>query len=122
MQFDFGRSAEDGEDGVGVEFWEADGYEQEVEYAKLSQRCDAYCYDCDVKSFGFDGDSFWREVFGCQRSFDASDKYIEVRTLEWDVPCIWTCNEDLDPRKVEEVASYVSMSGSVVYEVGTNKL
>ncbi|KAL0630895.1 hypothetical protein Q9L58_010250 [Maublancomyces gigas] len=55
--------------------------------------------DAPVKVFGYAGDSYWREVFGCQVSFDGTDKYLEVRKLKWNVPCVWTCNADLDPRK-----------------------
>ena len=78
--------------------------------------------DCHVDKFGFGGDSYWREVFGCQEEFDASDKFMENRRLDWDIPCIWTCNEDLNPMKVEAVANYIVMSGCTVYDVGINSL
>ena len=79
--------------------------------------------DCDVKNFGFGGDSFWREVMGSQMSFSASDKYMDTRELDWGgMPCVWTCNDDLDPMLVPEVKKYILESGGKVYYLGDNRL
>lgn len=81
--------------------------------------------DCDVRNFGFGGDSYWREVMGCQMKFSASDKFMETRELQWGgVPCIWTCNEDLNPMVVAEVREYLETSGDsvTVYNLGSNRL
>jgi len=74
--------------------------------------------DVPVKGFGYGGDSYWREVLGCQASFDATDKYLENRRLKWNFPCIWTCNTDLDPRKDRDVEEYLRLSGCVVVDLG----
>ena len=75
--------------------------------------------DCNVKSFGFGGDTFWREVMGLQMSFSASDRYMDTCELDWGgVLCIWTCNEDLGPMRVPEVKLYIEASGGTVYYLG----
>lgn len=73
----------------------------------------------DVKpgAFGPSGDSYWREVLGCQESFDATDRYCGTVRLDWNIPCIWTCNWDQDPRRSEEIRSYMEDVGVVVVEV-----
>jgi hypothetical protein len=73
--------------------------------------------DADALHFGAGGDSYWREVLGCQEEFSASDRYRPTQSLFWDFPCIWTCNEDFDPRKYKEVADYLQLVGATVVEL-----
>jgi len=73
--------------------------------------------DADALHFGAGGDSYWREVLGCQEEFSASDRYRPTQCLFWDFPCIWTCNEDFDPRKYKEVADYLKLVGATVVEL-----
>ena len=63
----------------------------------------------DVKpmSFGYAGQWHWRDVLGGQKQFNARDFQQEMRTIEWGLPCIWTCNWDSDPRKDKAVAEYI---------------
>jgi hypothetical protein len=68
----------------------------------------------DVLKFGYGGDAYWREVFGCQRSFDAHDKFQPTRRLEWNKPLVWTCNADMDPRREPVVAQYLREVNTVV--------
>ncbi len=72
----------------------------------------------DVKplAFGYAGQSHWRDVLGGQNEFNARDFQQEMRTIEWGLPCIWTCNFDSDPRKDKAVADYIR-SVSYVVEV-----
>ena len=72
--------------------------------------------DVDVRMFGY-GESYWREVLGCQTQFDASDKCLGVRTLMWDIPCVWTCNASNDPRQFEDVSVYLEEVCAVVVEL-----
>lgn len=78
--------------------------------------------DAPVKAFGYVGDSYWREVFCCQVSFDGTDEYFEVRKLKWNMPCVWTCNVDLDPRKDRDVNEYLKLSDCVIVNLGDSKL
>jgi hypothetical protein len=73
--------------------------------------------DVDAKGFGGRGGSYWREVLGCQMSFDACDRYKETVNLKWGIACVWTCNWDQDPRKYPEIAEYLGGCGAVVVEV-----
>ncbi|KAI9715648.1 MAG: hypothetical protein M1812_005800 [Candelaria pacifica] len=72
----------------------------------------------DVKptAFGYAGKSYWRDVLGGQERFNCRDFQQETRTLEWGLPCIWTCNFDNDPRKDRAVADYLRSVG-LVFEV-----
>jgi hypothetical protein len=72
--------------------------------------------DCDAMSFGWKT-TYWKEVMGCQIEFDATDRYTRTRTVEWNIPCIWTCNEDMDPRRHSDVRRYLEDSGAVVVEL-----
>jgi hypothetical protein len=78
--------------------------------------------DCHALQFGFSGQSYWREVLGCQEDFDAQDRYMKTTSLEWDIPCIWTCNPEMDPRQYPDIAKYLQASGAVVVELGTRRL
>jgi len=73
----------------------------------------------DVKPTGFgpSGESYWREVLGCQESFDATDRYCRTMRLQWGIPCVWTCNWDQDPRQYEDIRQYMEDVGVVVVEV-----
>ena len=73
--------------------------------------------DVDALKFGSGGDSYWREVFGCQEEFSVTDRYRPTVSLEWDFPCVWTCNKDLDPRQYVDVADYLQKVGAVVVEL-----
>jgi hypothetical protein len=70
----------------------------------------------DVKpmSFGYAGQWHWRDVLGGQDRFNARDFQQEMRTIEWGLPCIWTCNFDSDPRKDRAVADYIRHVSYVV--------
>ena len=72
----------------------------------------------DVKPamFGYAGKSHWRDVLGGQERFNCRDFQQETRTVEWGLPCVWTCNFDNDPRKDRGVAEYMSKV-SVVVEI-----
>lgn len=63
----------------------------------------------DVKplAFGYAGQAHWRDMLGGQERFNARDFQQEMRTIEWLLPCIWTCNFDNDPRKDRAVADYI---------------
>lgn len=73
--------------------------------------------DVDARSFGVSGESYWREVLGCQEEFDASDRYAKTERLLWNFACVWTCNPDQDPRRYSEVADYLKDTGAVVVEL-----
>lgn len=73
--------------------------------------------DAGVKEFGPSGKTYWREVLGCQENFSATDKYMEVQDLRWNLACVWCCNFDQDPRKFPEVKKYMEDCGVVVVEV-----
>jgi hypothetical protein len=70
----------------------------------------------DVKpaAFGFAGRSHWRDVLGGQDRFNCRDFQQETRTVEWGIPCIWTCNFDNDPRKDRACAEYMRKVSHVV--------
>ena len=70
----------------------------------------------DVKpaAFGYGGISHWRDVLGGQERFNARDFQQPTRTIEWGLPCIWTCNFDNDPRKDKGVADYIRKVAYVV--------
>jgi hypothetical protein len=72
----------------------------------------------DVKpaAFGYQGRSYWRDVLGGQDRFNGRDFQQETRTIEWGLPCIWTCNFDNDPRRNPAVADYMKRA-SYVFEV-----
>jgi hypothetical protein len=72
----------------------------------------------DVKplGFGYAGQHHWRDVIGGQASFNARDFQQEMRTIEWGLPCIWTCNFDSDPRKYKDVAEYIRRT-AYVFEI-----
>ena len=53
-------------------------------------------------------------VLGGQERFNCRDFQQETRTVDWGLPCIWTCNFDNDPRKDRGVADYI---GRVAYVV-----
>lgn len=73
--------------------------------------------DVNPMDFGSSGQTYWREVLGCQESFDATDKYCETVRLRWDLPCIWTCNYDDDPRQFKDIRQYMEDCGVVVVEI-----
>jgi len=72
--------------------------------------------DVRPAAFGYQGKSHWRDVLGGQERFNCRDFQQETRTVEWGLPCIWTCNFDNDPRKDPGVAAYIARV-SVVVEV-----
>ncbi len=55
-------------------------------------------------------------MLGGQERFNARDFQQETRTIEWGLPCIWTCNFDNDPRKDRAVAKYIERV-SYIFEV-----
>jgi hypothetical protein len=57
-----------------------------------------------------------REELGCQKSFDAFDRYKKTEKIAWGYPCIWKCTYDNDPRKIPEVRDYIE-ENSIVVEV-----
>jgi hypothetical protein len=63
----------------------------------------------DIASF-----RYWREVLGCQKVFDCFDRYMQTDKIKWGYPCIWTCNNDNDPRKIPEVRDYVEENSNVL--------
>lgn len=73
--------------------------------------------DVDVLKFGASGESYWREVLGCQMEFDATDRYCPTVRLKWDLPCVWTCHWDMDPRRNDNVRRYLDSIGAYVVEV-----
>lgn len=73
--------------------------------------------DVDAMKFGASGESYWREVLGCQMEFDATDRYCPTVRLRWNLPCVWTCHWDMDPRRYENVKRYLDSVGAVVVEV-----
>ena len=72
--------------------------------------------DVRPAAFGYAGKSHWRDVLGGQERFNCRDFQQETRTVEWGLPCIWTCNFDNDPRKDLAVAEYLR-SVSYVFSV-----
>jgi len=68
----------------------------------------------DVDPARFDN---WRDVLGCQVQFHATDKYKSKKLLVFNRPTVWTCNPDLDPRKVPAIAAYLVSSGTVVVDL-----
>jgi len=50
--------------------------------------------DVDIKYF-----PYWRGFLGCQRDIIVTDKYKKKHKIRNGLPCIWLCNEDLDPRR-----------------------
>jgi len=70
----------------------------------------------DVKpaAFGYGGQSHWRDVLGCQPRFNARDFQQPTRSIEWGLPCIWTCNFDNDPRKDQAAAQYIKHVSHVI--------
>jgi hypothetical protein len=73
----------------------------------------------DVKplAFGYAGQWHWRDVLGGQERFNARDFQQEMRTIEWGLPCIWTCNFDNDPRRDRSVAEYLRGAKAHVVEI-----
>jgi hypothetical protein len=65
-------------------------------------------------AFGYTGQSHWHDVLGGQERFNCRDFQQETRTVEWGLPCIWTCNFDNDPRKDKAVADYIRKVSYVV--------
>ncbi len=65
-------------------------------------------------AFGYAGQSHWHDVLGGQERFNCRDFQQETRTVEWGLPCIWTCNFDNDPRKDKAVADYIRKVSHVV--------
>ncbi len=65
-------------------------------------------------AFGYAGQSHWHDVLGGQERFNCRDFQQETRTVEWGLPCIWTCNFDNDPRKDKAVADYIRKVSYVV--------
>ena len=49
-----------------------------------------------------------------QERFNCRDFQQETRTVEWGLPCIWTCSFDNDPRKDKAVADYLRSLVEVV--------
>ncbi|AIF34810.1 replication-associated protein [Sewage-associated circular DNA virus-3] len=49
--------------------------------------------DIDIKYF-----PHWKSILGCQRDIQLTDKYRKKRRLRNGLPCVWLCNEDMDPR------------------------
>ena len=78
--------------------------------------------DCHPMKFGCGGESYWRAVLGCQVEFSARDRYSKTELLESDLPCVWTCNPEMDPRQFPDIAKYLRSSGAVVVELGTQPL
>ncbi|UDN67448.1 replication-associated protein [robinz virus RP_212] len=50
--------------------------------------------DIDPKFF-----PHWRGFLGCQKNITVTDKYRKKRRLRNGLPCIWLCNEEMDPRR-----------------------
>jgi hypothetical protein len=73
--------------------------------------------DVDVRSFGSGGDSYWREVLGCQRMFSACDRYRPTEMLAWNLGCVWTCNKDSDPRRYKAPRLYLKQTGAIIVEI-----
>ena len=74
--------------------------------------------DVDLKSFGGSTETYWREVLGCQKRFDARDRYTKTEQLKWGFACILTCNPDQDPRNISYIETYLRESGAVFVDVG----
>ena len=70
--------------------------------------------DVRPAAFGYGGISHWRDVLGGQERFNARDFQQAPRTIEWGLPCIWTCNFDIDPRKDKGVAAYIRKVAHVI--------
>jgi hypothetical protein len=70
--------------------------------------------DVRPAAFGYAGKSYWRDVLGGQERFNCRDFQQETRTVEWGLPCIWTCNFDNDPRRDKAVAEYIRRVSYVV--------
>ncbi|KAH9213178.1 hypothetical protein DL95DRAFT_463264 [Leptodontidium sp. 2 PMI_412] len=73
----------------------------------------------DVKPsrFGYKGNVHWQDVIGGKPAFNARDFQQEMRTITWNLPCIWTCNFDCDPRKEDAVADYIFRTEVEVVEI-----
>lgn len=70
--------------------------------------------DSKPSEFGYAGKSYWRDVLGGQDRFNCRDFQQETRTVEWGLPCVWTCNFDNDPRNNHAVAEYMKRVSYVV--------
>ncbi|KAJ8063353.1 hypothetical protein OCU04_008581 [Sclerotinia nivalis] len=60
----------------------------------------------------------WKSVFGCQASVTVHEWYAATRRMRWDVPSIWVCNRDDDPRDWGDAQRRYISGNAVVYEVG----
>jgi Geminivirus Rep catalytic domain len=60
---------------------------------------------------------YWKGVFGCQPFITVHGRYRPTCKLTWDVPSIWVCNYEDDPRNWDdERLSYIEKN-AVIYEV-----
>lgn len=63
------------------------------------------------------GFRYWKGVFGCQPFITVHARYAPTRKLKWNVPSIWVCNYEDDPRNWDDsMRSYIE-GNAVVYEV-----
>jgi len=73
--------------------------------------------DMNPLKFGHGGESYWRSVIGCQAHFSASGRYLPTEDLEWNLPSIWTCNHDLDPRNFPAVREYLESTKAIIIDI-----
>ncbi|TGO47518.1 hypothetical protein BCON_0274g00050 [Botryotinia convoluta] len=60
---------------------------------------------------------YWKAVFECQPFFTAHGRYASTRELVWNVPSIWVCDREDDPRDWGEAERRCISQNSVVYEI-----
>ncbi|GAD95654.1 hypothetical protein AN3891.2 [Paecilomyces variotii No. 5] len=60
---------------------------------------------------------YYKGVFGCQRYITAHGRDRQTQRLGWDVPSIWVCNYEDDPRYWSDAARRYIEGNAVVYEV-----
>ncbi|KAF2179201.1 hypothetical protein K469DRAFT_597162, partial [Zopfia rhizophila CBS 207.26] len=73
--------------------------------------------DVDFATFGAGKHVYWREVLGCQKQFEASDRYSRTRSVRWGFPVVVTCNRNNDPRLVPAVRRFLEHAPYVIIEL-----
>jgi hypothetical protein len=63
------------------------------------------------------GFRYWKGVFGCQVHVTVHGRYSPTKKLKWDVPSIWVCNYEEDPRNWDEKTCGYIEANAVIYEV-----
>lgn len=63
------------------------------------------------------GFPYWKAVFGCQRFVTVHGRYERTRKLRWNVPSIWVCTYEDDPREWADEKRHYITQNAVIYEI-----